>query len=311
MNNSNNTKNINNTNSPGMTQTFKTLKRKYRRACYILQKIEKNKEYGKINDHDYNGEIQCHKIVEEYESYINSKRNTANDQPAGPTLTRPNNIVISENDDFSLALVNEDFSKNKIVTALWQEIECKLSSLVIDYILNNTDGPIPCYDSSKLFRGCRLIKCMDNFSKIFIIDCVNKICNSWEGLKLKLIPAKDVPRRPCARIWLPKISSLTNKRLLMCLKLHNPLIPIDDWYIIRKDTSKNDNNNMCYIIQITEESVEALKKVNNKLSFGIRNTQVKIISGNGKSSNYNDERNNDDSNLLDDINDLQITSNNE
>jgi len=39
---------------------------------------------------------------------------------------------------------------------------------------------------------------------MFFVECVAKFSKVWNGLRIKLIPATDIPRRPRARIWLPK-----------------------------------------------------------------------------------------------------------
>ncbi|XP_013118463.1 uncharacterized protein LOC106095712 [Stomoxys calcitrans] len=291
----------NNTAVAFKTQTFKVLKNKYRRACYLLEKIEENKKAHRVQLQDHADELECHRVIEEYQQYVKNK--FPNHTPSTSTVGNESDQANSEG--LLLALVNEDFSKNHVVTSLWHEIECKLSAMVIDYILKNSNGSqLPSYNSSKLYRGCRLIKCMDEFSKSLIMDFVKAISNSWEGLNLKLIPAQDVPRRPCARIWLPPLTALSNHKLLKSLRLHNPSVPMQDWYIMRREITKN--NSLCCLVLITEEGVSALKNIGYRLRFGIRNAKVKIIPAKVKSSNKESDDN--ASNLSDDINGLQITT---
>lgn len=53
--------------------------------------------------------------------------------------------------------------------------------------------------------------------------------------KLKLIPAKDIPKRPRARIWLRPLEELGEK-LLRCIKLQNKYVPgIDNWQLIEDE----------------------------------------------------------------------------
>lgn len=299
MNTNNSKNNINKTNScceaPEQQtlkpQTFKVLKSSYRRACYLLKKIEQNKITGNIHDRDATDEIACKNVIEEYKRYLNNKqehssissiRNGEEKLPIDdPNSKRSKNNITSpargdDDDHLLLGFVNEDFSKNRYVSDLWTEIESKLTMMIMDYVMAaSKNDPMPCYDTSKVFRGCRLIKCMDQFSKDLIVDYVSKISNSWQGLVIKLIPAREIPRRTCARIWLPKITKPDNDTLLQCLRLHNPSIPMDDWHVIRAEAP--NKNGLSYLLLIGDESVDALKKADNKLRFGVRNAKVKIF----------------------------------
>ncbi|XP_017468332.1 PREDICTED: uncharacterized protein LOC108360522 [Rhagoletis zephyria] len=103
----------------------------------------------------------------------------------------------------------------------------------MDYVIDNPEGPHPEFDPSEPLRGYRVIKYADQFSLDFLAGCVAKISDAFEGLNLKLIPAKYIPRRRRARIWLPQIAK-PGEKLLRCIKLHNKIIPaIDEWEFIK------------------------------------------------------------------------------
>lgn len=284
---------------PTKKLNFKQLKSRYQRACFILKKIEVNKQAGVTDPRDKKDEEECKKVVEEYEQHLTTLReeNTKPDKSARSVSTKRNRSLEETNntakrtknnkqagyrpyaevvkDDFSVALVDEDNRNNKRVSDCWVEIEPRLSEMVMDYLLGNPGGPLPCFDSSVVIRGCRVIRCEDQFSKDFLGKSVAKICDAWEGLKLKLIPAKEIPWRPRARIWLPKMTGLSPDKLLQCLKLHNPNIAMDDWQVIREES--HNNNSASYLMLITNESVEALHKVECRLRFGVRHAKLKIF----------------------------------
>lgn len=67
----------------------------------------------------------------------------------------------------------------------------------------------------------------------FLTGSVAKIRRAFVGLKLRLIPAKDIPRRPRARICLPSLEEPGDK-LLRYINLQNKDIPgIYDWQLIK------------------------------------------------------------------------------
>lgn len=252
------------------TNTFKSLKRQYRQACFILGKIKENKKSGKVHSQDIKGESRLRNIIEEYENYIKNKR-ICNRSPVEEPKT-----LFESPDQLSLCLVNKDFTKAGIVNKLWNQVEFKLSNMIINYITNNHNKlpTLPCYDSSDMFQGYHVIKCKDTFSKGLIQKFLNDINHLWMDLQLQFVAIKNMPQRPYGSISIPNTYTLSNFELLQYLQLHNPSIPINDWQVDRVVGLTNKQN--CYILLITEASVVALRRVHNKLNFGINTLKIEI-----------------------------------
>ena len=193
-------------------------------------------------------------------------------QPISSTTRRPFSEVIKDNLIVALASVNGGITSP--VVAEWGAIETKLAELVMEHVLSSKDRPVPRFDSGEIHRGYRIIKCMDGFSKEFLGNCITAISDSWDGLSLKLIPAEEIPLRPRARVWLPKMV-IDNQKLLECLKLQNPQVPMDEWSIIRAEEPRE--NSMSLVLAISESSVAALENADNKLFFGVRKAKVKVF----------------------------------
>ncbi|XP_053968843.1 uncharacterized protein LOC128870268 [Anastrepha ludens] len=138
----------------------------------------------------------------------------------------------------------------------------------------NPEGQSPGFDLVEAVRGCRVIKCDDQYSLHFLTKAIGEIQNSWDGLRLKLIPASEIPRRPRARIWIPNMEFEANQ-LIPYLQAHNRAVPMADWPIIKAEAPQK--HSVSFLLQITEESLEPLQKVENKLRFGIRKAQLKIF----------------------------------
>lgn len=94
-------------------------------------------------------------------------------------------------------------------------------------------GSIPCFDFSHVVCGFHIIACEDQFSSDFS-SCVAKICDAWEGVKLKVIRYSEISRRLVARIWLPKIR-IDKDKLIQSLRLQNFRIPINNWVFIKRE----------------------------------------------------------------------------
>ncbi|XP_054744474.1 uncharacterized protein LOC129248886 [Anastrepha obliqua] len=195
-------------------------------------------------------------------------------------------------DHLQTALVDELTNRGKPALERWSEIEARLSRIVVDHVMASPEGQVPGYDSMEVVRGYRVIKCDDQFSVDFLQNAISKIQSDWEGLRLKLIPASEIPRRPRARIWIPNME-FEAKQLIPYLQAHNRTVPMDDWSIIKAEAPQK--NSVSFLLQISEESIEPLGKVDNKLRFGVRKAHLKLF----RSANPEDEQDEvDDANEL-------------
>ncbi|XP_046805498.1 uncharacterized protein LOC124419553 [Lucilia cuprina] len=293
------------------------LKARYTKAVFILDKIAKNAANGTPHERDEDDRVKYQAVVDEYQKFLEtapstskmaaeterSKRNRSQVEDGkspkrrkviegkttpGPvaittTARRPFNEVVK--DHLLMALVTEkDGAINPVVTE-WGAIESKLTELVMEHLLTNKDDKVPRFDSSEIHRGYRVIKCLDEFSKGFLNKCITKIRDAWVGLSLKLIPAEEIPMRPRARVWLPKMSAEAPK-MLECLKRQNPNIHMNDWAIIRTEQGEGHT---CLILAITEAGSVELEKVGFRLFFGVRGAKVKVFRPTKSGSEETDE----------------------
>lgn len=293
----------------------------YLKAKFILGKIAKNVANGTVHERDEEDKKTYTQIVEEYEKKKNSqldsqpstskrersqtedakpaKRKKVKDTtiPVSSTTKRPFNEVVKDN--LRVALVND---KKRglcpVTTSEWGKVEAELSTLVMEHVLANKGSAVPHYDSSEIHRGFRVIKCMDEFSKVFLEECVAKVSDAWEDIGLRLIPAQDIPMRPRARVWLPKIQC-DGPKLLETLAEMNKSVPMDDWSVIA--TEPPNNNSISLVLAISESGVEALEKLGNKLYFGMREAKIKILRPPGPDGGVDVDDIDDANKLLDNM----------
>ncbi|XP_073822247.1 uncharacterized protein [Musca autumnalis] len=262
----------------------------YQKAIFILGKIANNEANGIVHELDETDKLKYTKIVKEYEErkkFQNDKnpvevktksakrKNTKGENmpPASSVTKRAFKDVVKDN--MSVALVNSKKERlSPITVSQWGRVESMLSELVMKHVLNSTGSPVPHFDSSEVHRGFRIIKCLDEFSKNFLETSIAKVSNVWEDIGLRLIPAREIPMRPSARIWLPNVQ-IETPLILESLAKMNPNVPMDDWFIIATEAS--NNNSMSLVLSISEDGVAALEKLGNKLFFGIREAKVKIL----------------------------------
>ncbi|XP_041633331.1 uncharacterized protein [Drosophila kikkawai] len=125
-----------------------------------------------------------------------------------------------------------------------------------------------------MVRGHRAIRCDDELSRDFLADCVARLGNAWRGISIKLVPAKDIPRRPRARIWLPKWLS-SHERVLKTLQAMNKGVDMEDWAILKAE--REMKSSQPYLFLINQRCLEQLKAADIKVRYGIRKAKVKVF----------------------------------
>ncbi|XP_037944397.1 uncharacterized protein LOC119677197 [Teleopsis dalmanni] len=300
-------------------------KNRYQRALFMLKKIEGNKKEGKVHERDEADAVKYRAIVEEYlhdeglrQSVITGKnvgdggkRNRSQEDPGkeakrhkdgtgdGKLMSRPAQASrpFSEvaRDHLSVALIDEHNSNGKLLMERWALIETKLSELVMAELMTNP-GSVPSFDCADIVRGHRVIRCDDEYSRSFLSKAITKISENWDGLKLKLVPAAEIPSRPRARVWLPKNLGPPDL-ILQQLKLQNPEILMEDWSVLK--TEEPQKHSQSYLLLINEECLPVIEANDCKLRYGIRKAKIKIFK-NAPPDNILDEVEGT-SKLLDDL----------
>jgi hypothetical protein len=270
----------------------RTLKQKYIRAKYILEKIAKNKETGKVHERDLLDKIRFEAVVREYEDYLKSKpaeapnqtvaekRNRSQDEttPAASKKVKRNTTQLKYNEvvksDLHVVLLDSITMSGKPIITFWAEVETKITELIMEKVALDSNANLS-FDSSGMLRGCRAIVCGNLESRNFLGECVEKIKDTWEGICLKMIPAKEAPVRPKARIWIPKLAT-DGKELLRHLQLMNKDVPMQDWHVLKQEDTKKYS--CCYLLLINEPSIKVLEQKNFHLLFGLRKARIKVLN---------------------------------
>uniref|UniRef100_B3P5B6 GG11993 n=1 Tax=Drosophila erecta TaxID=7220 RepID=B3P5B6_DROER len=120
----------------------------------------------------------------------NHKRSRGADAPQSISAWRYKELI---QDNLSMALVDEIHADGCLLFEKWGEIETRLADMVADKLTAVPQGPNPLLDSSLVIRGHRVIRCEDGFSKIFLEDCIEQLADAWNGVRIKLVHASEIP----------------------------------------------------------------------------------------------------------------------
>ncbi|XP_016950797.1 uncharacterized protein LOC108025051 [Drosophila biarmipes] len=272
---------------------YQMRKTKVQLARHILARIAKNEAEGRTHPKDAKDKVRCQAMLKKLERH--SRRNTQDIQPTKPM---PDRSVVKNGrtppkrsrrtgpsgsgkldeeakDNLVMALVDELHEDGYLLNQKWEEIETRLANMVTDRLMAVPDGPIPCFDSSDVIRGHRVIRCEDGFSKIFLSECVDEIGDSWDGLRIRLVHVSEIPWRPRARIWLPK-GQRDHNRILSCLRAQNLDIDMSDWSILTAEQEMKTSQSFSFLIN--RRCLPQLEAAGYKVRYGIRMAKLKVFS---------------------------------
>ncbi|XP_070144865.1 uncharacterized protein [Drosophila kikkawai] len=239
------------------------------KAHFILAEIARNEKEGKADPRDAADKARFLAVIEEYERY--EKEHPETSLPPQAKRNRSQEVA---RDSLAMALIDELNDDGRLLMEKWEEVETQLAEMVTDKLLSEPTGQSPSFDSSDMVRGHRVIRCDDEFSRDFLADCVASLSKAWKGISIKLVPAKDIPRRPRARIWLPKGLS-SHERVLKTLRAMNKGVDMEDWAILRAE--REMKSSQPYLFLINQRCLEQLKAADNKVRYGIRKAKVKVF----------------------------------
>ncbi|XP_041565055.1 uncharacterized protein LOC121467547 [Drosophila elegans] len=263
------------------------------RARFILAKIAKNEAKGRTHPNDARDKVRCLATIEKFEKHkrenppdfqlpnpqpkqkgppVKRRRSAKRSKAGGPPKTKKLNEVVEDN--LVMALVDELHDDGRLLNEKWEEIESILADMVTDRLMAVPQGPIPSFDSSEVIRGHRVIRCDDGFSKIFLAECVSRIGDSWNGLRIRLVHASQIPRRPQARIWLPK-GQTDYTRVMSCLRAQNLDVDMSDWVILRAEEVLKASQP--FVLLINHRCLPQLEASDYKVRYGIRMAKVKVL----------------------------------
>ncbi|XP_053968899.1 uncharacterized protein LOC128870315 [Anastrepha ludens] len=156
-----------------------------------LARFKKNDTEGRVYPKDEPDKARFQKVVDEYlafqapnkidaknwnrlhdEAGKVTKKNKISDQ--GAVASKPTKRLSQvARDHLQMALVDENSNREKPVFDKWSEIEARLSLIVVDHVMTNSEGQTPGFDSVEVVRGYRVIKCEDRFSLHFRTNAWN------------------------------------------------------------------------------------------------------------------------------------------
>jgi len=271
---------------------YKIRKARLSLARFVLGRIAKNEAEGRTHPKDAQDKARYQAVLMEFEQWkgrnmqaIQSTKPmpkssvVKNGSPPRKRSKRPGRTKARKTDEVAkdnlvMALVDELHEDGQLLNQKWEEIETRLANMVTDRLMAVPDGPIPSFDSSDVIRGHRVIRCDDGFSKIFLAECVATIADTWDGLRIRLVHASEIPWRPRARIWLPK-GQRDHSRILSCLRAQNLDIDMSDWSIVNAEEDMKASQSFVFLIN--RRCLPQLEAADYKVRYGIRMAKVKVL----------------------------------
>ncbi|CAG9807949.1 unnamed protein product [Chironomus riparius] len=147
----------------------------------------------------------------------------------------------------------------------------------------------PQFHQRKLIDGHWRIKCIGQHSKEWLIKVIQFV--RLKGSFLELMDVADMAQRPKCRVFVPGECSV-DSLIMHRFKVQNPDFDLRSWRILSNKRQFN-NEGRHIMVEMAEESVEALKSKNWYLAYGL--TQVKfhlVVVGTGGKNAKTDSNSN-------------------
>lgn len=176
-----------------------------------------------------------------------------------------------------MAVIDRSVEDGSIPKDKWSCVEAGLAT-VLFAVLADMPGLPPRCSHAGWYRGrVKLIAFSDNRSVDLYKAAIGKLGEIWPGVKLDVVPIKDIPSRPRAHSWIPASPSDSAESVLKMLSVCNPDIPTDSWLVGRLGDAEGSRRQVVLIL--CSDSLKMLAATSGKLWYGFGQIIVRVYKG--------------------------------
>jgi hypothetical protein len=176
-----------------------------------------------------------------------------------------------------MAVIDRSVEDGSIPRDKWSCVEAGLAS-VLFAVLGDMPGLPPRCSHAGWHRGrVKLIAFGDNRSLDLYKTAIGRLGEIWPGVKLDVVPIKDIPSRPRAHSWIPASPSDSPESVLKMLSVCNPDIPTGSWLVGRMGNAEGSRRQV--VLLLGSDSLKMLAATGGKLWYGFGQIIVKVYKG--------------------------------
>ncbi|XP_073824745.1 uncharacterized protein [Musca autumnalis] len=131
-------------------------------------------------------------------------------------------------DGLQIAIIDRADPNGKISDSHWLLFETGLRAAIVSGPEDPEDRQL---GSAFLRKGVKVINCMNERSRDFLVQTVSGLGALWEGADLAAVSLSDIPSRKVLSAWIPP-PTVSKEILLRMLRLQNPNLVTTGWTVI-------------------------------------------------------------------------------
>ncbi|KAH8280812.1 hypothetical protein KR054_010140, partial [Drosophila jambulina] len=126
-----------------------------------------------------------------------------------------------------VALIDRSDENGKMSEARWKTVHTRLVESLFMRMEDDSMAPMPTFDGAGWLNGVKILKCMDDQTRMWLTQTVSHMEAPWEGAQLDVVGRDLIPSIPKAKVLFP--IAIQGDRALKLLQRQNPDIPTADW----------------------------------------------------------------------------------
>ncbi|XP_049769268.1 nucleolin-like [Schistocerca cancellata] len=154
------------------------------------------------------------------------------------------------------------------------EIE-KIQDVLIDALEPLEDGCFPQFYGTYIVKGVLIMSCANEQTKRWLERIVPQL-EPWESGKLCAKPRGEVSQGTKVLLKTPKLFAKTDpKKILQMLSTQNKTLETNMW---KNVSAKSEDSGQTLVYVIDNQSLEAIRALNNKVYLGLGNVELVILN---------------------------------
>ncbi|XP_047100061.1 uncharacterized protein LOC124717292 isoform X1 [Schistocerca piceifrons] len=154
------------------------------------------------------------------------------------------------------------------------EIE-KIQDVLIDALEPLEDGCFPQFYGTYTVKGMLVMSCANEQTKRWLERIVPQL-EPWESGKLCVKPKGEVSQGTKVLLKTPKLFAKTDpKKILQMLSTQNKTLETNMW---KNVSAKSEDSGQTLVYVIDNQSLEAIRALNNKVYLGLGNVELVILN---------------------------------
>lgn len=182
-----------------------------------------------------------------------------------------------------MAVVHEKHPAEELTEEQAKTVERRVVELIFS---DTASGPPLQFMSTKFAQGILWIVCANDESKRWLTETIPGLGNLWEGASLRVVEAKDLPKRPKVMVWIPD-NEMEADTIKTALQRQNPGLKAKEWVTLNR---KVTGSGQTLVFTVDPASYTRLEDLEFKAFWGLKRVIFKTLEVSNKTTGRGSSR---------------------